>query len=212
MDGGDDVSQTLAKQLYSLRDRFSRIAAGADDGESEVEAASAWGGKLVAQIDDAGLLPFGLPKPTPRDAISDDDSGEWRCLWQVTVVALSHGLPGHFPSNPSHIQWSAPSDGAEQVRTGTIRKADWRIRAENYSTVCEVLANLLNESPTSPPEPLTDDQKRVFDYIRDNGPVQGKTICAALGIDNESSLTKHLIPPTKKHGVKNKRGAGYYIP
>ena len=60
--------------------------------------------------------------------------------------------------------------------------------------------------------PLTELQQEVFDYIRDNGPVRGKAICNALSIPSESSFTRHYVPALKSHGVKNRRGSGYYLP
>jgi hypothetical protein len=64
-------------------------------------------------------------------------------------------------------------------------------------------------------EPLTDMQEKVFAIIEDHGPITGKAIIALLPngdkID-QSALTTHIIPPLKQlRGVRNKRGAGYYV-
>ncbi len=40
----------------------------------------------------------------------------------------------------------------------------------------------------------------------------GKQLATALAIEH-STLTRHIIPELKKlHGVKNRSGAGYYVP
>jgi len=60
-------------------------------------------------------------------------------------------------------------------------------------------------------EPLTDAQQQVWDFVKSNGPVTGKEIVAE-GLAEQSTLTRHIIPILKLRGLKNRRGAGYYIP
>ena len=60
-------------------------------------------------------------------------------------------------------------------------------------------------------EPLTDSQQQAFEYIKANQPVSGKEIVKALELSSESTFTRHYVPALKKHGVKNKPRAGYYI-
>lgn len=68
----------------------------------------------------------------------------------------------------------------------------------------------------SPVPPLTDTQTKVLKIIKSSRkPIRGKTIIIRLreqyGLTLEqSTLTRHIIPALKKHGVKNKPGAGYY--
>ena len=57
---------------------------------------------------------------------------------------------------------------------------------------------------------LTDLQKEAYKLIRDEGPLLGKTIAPASGT-TESAFTAHYVPALKRCGVKNKRGAGYYL-
>mgnify|MGYP002624943743 CR=1 FL=1 len=64
---------------------------------------------------------------------------------------------------------------------------------------------------TISPPILTDQQQEAFDYIRDHGPKFGKEICRELGISSESTFTSHYVPALKLHGVRNRRGAGYYL-
>ena len=65
--------------------------------------------------------------------------------------------------------------------------------------------------PAASLEPLTDSQKAAFDLIKKEGPLLGRQIVNRLGIGSESSFTRHYVPPLKAHGVKNRRGLGYYI-
>jgi hypothetical protein len=67
--------------------------------------------------------------------------------------------------------------------------------------------------------PLTAKEMRVLEIIKGVGPGRGITgaqICEFLSMGTppmelaQSTLTKHIIPALKKHGVKNKRGLGYY--
>lgn len=60
-------------------------------------------------------------------------------------------------------------------------------------------------------EPLTDEQQRVFDYIKENPGNTSKQLVNALDLSSESALTTHFIPELKKRGVKNRRGFGYYV-
>ncbi len=61
------------------------------------------------------------------------------------------------------------------------------------------------------PKPLPDTQQRVYDVIAKDGPIMGAAICRQVGIE-QASLTALIIPALKKsRGVKNQRGAGYYV-
>lgn len=63
-------------------------------------------------------------------------------------------------------------------------------------------------------EPLTDTEREVRDIIlKHPHGIDGQEICGAHGAIELSTLTRHIIPKLKeKCGVKNRRGAGYYIP
>lgn len=85
---------------------------------------------------------------------------------------------------------------------------DWDLAAGELHHI-EVAA-LTAATPTG--EPLTDTEQAVFDVIRSKGPITGKKICNTVGTD-QGTLTSRIIPVLKKrYGVKNKRGAGYYVP
>jgi hypothetical protein len=68
-----------------------------------------------------------------------------------------------------------------------------------------------HEAADGPP-PLTEEQQQVFDYIKAHGPKTGKEIVSHLGLSSESAFTSHIVPALKPHGVKNRRGRGYYLP
>lgn len=53
-------------------------------------------------------------------------------------------------------------------------------------------------------------QQRVLDHIKANPNQVGKEIAKALDI-SQSTLTRHLIPALKKHGVINFPGSGYRL-
>jgi len=67
------------------------------------------------------------------------------------------------------------------------------------------------EPPEEAPKRLTDSQQAAYNLIRDEGPLQGNQIVNRLGIGSESSFTRHYVPALKLHGVKNRRGLGYYL-
>ncbi len=78
----------------------------------------------------------------------------------------------------------------------------------------EYSAAVRDLGPEVEDEPLTEDQGRVAEFIRNaEGPVMGRKIVNHLGMGSESSLTSHIIPALKKKlGLKNRPGAGYYFP
>lgn len=90
----------------------------------------------------------------------------------------------------------------------------WQRRAADYADVCRTLADkITGPGGTVADEPLTDTEQRVFDaIIAADGPIMGTAICQKTGIE-QSTLTGHIIPVLKaKRGVRNRRGAGYYLP
>lgn len=79
---------------------------------------------------------------------------------------------------------------------------------------CDGIA--MNDAALSPPtnqadKRLTDAQQRVYEVIRDFGPIMGQGITNKTGIE-QSTLTTHIIPVLKERkGVKNRSGSGYYV-
>jgi hypothetical protein len=80
--------------------------------------------------------------------------------------------------------------------------------------ICRRLKGAIDPTATSKPRPelLTDAQQAAYDLIASEGPLQGNVIVKRLGIGSESAFTTHYVPALKRHGVKNRRGAGYYLP
>ncbi len=66
------------------------------------------------------------------------------------------------------------------------------------------------ESGSDVPLPLSEREQQVADLIRKKGPLLGKEICNATGIE-QSTLTSQVVPNLKKHGLKNRRNVGYYF-
>jgi hypothetical protein len=62
--------------------------------------------------------------------------------------------------------------------------------------------------------PLSDREQEVLDLIASHPPgaaIPGKAITRHTGVC-QSTLTSHIIPKLKRwYGVKNRRGAGYYL-
>ena len=81
------------------------------------------------------------------------------------------------------------------------------------------IRDAIEETGPSPDPPLKPTERMVFDLVKsqpeDKG-ITGKEIVEALSKKgtrlNPSTLTKHIIPPLKKLGIKNARGVGYYYP
>lgn len=66
--------------------------------------------------------------------------------------------------------------------------------------------------PEPPLTPLGEVERKVYELIRDKGPISGKAIIHHLGISQISNLTSKYIPELRKrHPIKNTRKAGYYI-
>lgn len=98
----------------------------------------------------------------------------------------------------------------------------WRAMfAEAEADVCNdlvYLADAITAAPsaarpaaTKPEKGLNPTQKKALDYIREHGPIDGKDLAKAIGIEFES-LRTHIIPPLKRHGVYNHRnGEGYSL-
>jgi len=59
-------------------------------------------------------------------------------------MIFSQEMPSRFPSNPDRIQWEYRG-GESDVRVGATKKESTAARAENYATVCDVLAVMLAE-------------------------------------------------------------------
>lgn len=88
----------------------------------------------------------------------------------------------------------------------SISQADMALSRLHSMLLAESMAKSKSQGP------LTETQENVFRIIRDEGPIQGAKICSRTGIE-QSTLTKHIIPVLKdQRGVRNKPGAGYYLP
>jgi len=104
---------------------------------------------------------------------------------------------------------------------------------ESFAKDCQLVADeldkeaqaLASKQPTeasgkaeTKQEPLSDNQASVYDLLKtlpEHKALTGKEILHQLEdkgiIIDQSTLTKNIIPALRPYGVKNKRGAGYYI-
>lgn len=94
------------------------------------------------------------------------------------------------------------------------------VRGEFVKFSKRVFQELKDRTPETPsPVPLTELEALVLEVIREQPPGQaitGKAIVAALAkrgvLIEQSTLTRHLLPKLKQdHGVRNRRGVGYFI-
>ncbi len=109
------------------------------------------------------------------------------------------------------LEYDRPDLEAIEAVRDEIRAAILRLESAPETPSTEVGAGK--------PEPMTDSQQAVYNILNALPPgecLTGKEILEKLptghrGMDS-STLTSHVIPVLKRsHGVKNKRGAGYYI-
>lgn len=101
----------------------------------------------------------------------------------------------------------------------TIAKRDWERMpySDRLPYLKQALAAVKAPAATdTPPKsdepprpPMSDLERDIFTYIRDNSPVSGKEIATHLG-RTEKSLDRPLRQLKKHFGVKNRRGVGYY--
>ncbi|MBM4296843.1 MAG: hypothetical protein FJ143_03795 [Deltaproteobacteria bacterium] len=103
---------------------------------------------------------------------------------------------------------------------GSLTIPDHYLPRERHEQVRRVLARLQADGgqPGHAP-PMTETEHAVYCLLGTLAPgkgLTGKEIIQALGKKNicleQSTLTRHIIPPLKKHrNVKNRKSVGYYI-
>jgi hypothetical protein len=145
------------------------------------EELSAWGTQIVAA--QAQLLRTGFP--VPDSWLKVDAMGTIKC-----GAEKAKGKTVYF------VQIAGPDTNALGAICDEIRIAMIRLQCTPQQ----------DDS-----KPLTDSQQDAYDLIAREGPLQGNQIVKRLGIPSESSFTAHYVPALKQHGVKNRRGRGYYI-
>jgi hypothetical protein len=92
---------------------------------------------------------------------------------------------------------------------------------DKRQAVEDALAALLDKNKPQPLRaegdrpPLTENESMVLTLIKNQEPdggITGKQIQTETGI-SQGTLTRHIIPRLKQwYGVKNRPGAGYYLP
>ncbi len=97
----------------------------------------------------------------------------------------------------------------------------WALRKQRGKNTETATTEGSSAQPSQPGQtaktPLTDSERRVLELIKGaTDGIMGPQIVAALSNEGiclgQSTLTRHIIPMLKARGVKNRRGAGYYLP
>ena len=92
--------------------------------------------------------------------------------------------------------------------------------AARIGRLADMLASLIREfrpreggtSPAAAEMPLSEWEQKVDQLIRDKGPLSGKEICLAIGIEIKV-LYNHVVPALKrKRGLSKQGQVGYFYP
>ena len=175
-----------------------------------------WALLVICETDAGELWDYGVFFPGGDVTFMSDDAGQNSRLHELVGKAPEDFWPFEYrydglvntPFDPhvSKYGWSSYStdDYEEHV-------AHKYANAVGNRNLLKSMVVLRAEDETI--KPLTEQQAEVAEWIRDQGrPVSGKEIVNALGLSSESTLTSRFIPALKDHGLKNRRGAGYYFP
>jgi hypothetical protein len=146
----------------------------------------------------------------------------WAILWVengLNAELDERGLPNQYVAGIDDLHELSPEELRDTLvrlerresLQGLVRGRGVRqIRAWIEREWATAKANAIHV-PT--PKPLTEQQQEVYDLIKDEGPLTGPQIATRLGgLSSESVLTSHYVPALKDHGIKNRRGLGYYHP
>lgn len=140
---------------------------------------------------------------------------------QPAIDRWSTRLQRHLIQLHEGIQWSRPDPAAPAtVELFLISRLpdDWPARVSRLVPFLDALKGMPeaddgdDDADRNTDSELTDAQQRVYELIRDEGPIMGTEICNRTAV-SQSGLTSHIIPALKaKKGVKTRLGAGYYLP
>jgi hypothetical protein len=162
------ATEALRHHFRELAARFRRLAARGDDGKHEYYVAIFWGGQLLMHSSETELLPICIPQLTldGGPASYDAESKDLLSLWVGVTQAIADAYSPIFPINPSHF---LPADDGEKQRY-TFNPNLWRVRAENYAVVCDLIADgalqvnarpdRIGDGPWSEPNPPSQWAKR----------------------------------------------------
>lgn len=224
-----DLEAQIVTRLYQDVRKDKRTFASAEAAEDIIRASitpatgepratwheHAWAvaGEVVAMLMSAGVW---KGKGVPREKVTDPELEDWSPR-ETKLGEHAERLRGILSKYRENLRAGIRQ---EAIRAADIRREltetspDLRPRIDQICDQVKVgngSASLTVETRVTPATvPLTDQQQAVLNLIRSAGPIIGKTICNQLGIE-QSNLTKRVIPALEPHGVKNRRGAGYYV-
>jgi DNA-binding CsgD family transcriptional regulator len=162
-----------------------------------------------------------LPKPHKTELagivedvarlIENNNPESWTVLRQRVKhlggrVQIPAALNDFVIAGPDGSGW-----GMHRLNDWPETSAKWRKAALESLDVMRVRLGQRAKRRNTPP--LTEREREVYDLLAALRPGQaltGKQIKQKTGID-QSTLTSHIIPKLKLHGVKNRRGVGYYL-
>ena len=131
---------------------------------------------------------------------------ELRFVRRLLTMAKNAGVPFGPLVNSSEAIACRIGIPAERAETMTREQVETELAAWLDRQQAERPANRADG------EPLIESQQAVYETIRDNGPIQGKEICRLARVERANLKNKIIPALKKKRGVKNLRGAGYYLP
>ncbi len=140
----------------------------------------------------------------------------------ITLCHLTYRLIQSKSTYPHPAPHAVTADSPEAwVLTLDRGEGLWALRKQRGKATGPATTAGSSAQPCQPGQtaktPLTDSERRVLELIK-GAPdgIMGPQIVAALSKEGirlaQSTLTRHIIPKLKARGVKNRRGAGYYLP
>ena len=124
-------------------------------------------------------------------------------LFQRTVILVNSGSGISIAD-----EWTEPMKQLESL-LASVAVDDLEVSRYLYNKSLKrqregTIADTLNAG-----RELTRKQQRVFDCIKEHGPITAKQIAEKLGIAS-STVASHFIPRLRRFGVRNDRN-GYYV-
>jgi hypothetical protein len=136
-------------------------------------------------------------------ACDDVYRAEAKAVWEI--VKRCDGDKALLSASVADVASRTGETVADVLELGVIEFAKAlasKPKPAGPKTAAEIIAELV--------PPLTDNGAAVFAKIHDHGPKTGKEL-VNLGLPDQSTLTKTIIPELKKRKlVANRKGAGYF--
>jgi hypothetical protein len=146
----------IAADFTKLAERFRRAATIQNGSERDVESAAAIGGKLLAKACELFDPQIQAIEPKPEQLAKfarqpDVITQLWAAHWTFVVCALGRFTESFTIPNPLALR-SEAIGGPNDIVHSRTDGGDWRLRAENYASICDWLAGEL-AADGEPPSP-----------------------------------------------------------